>query len=72
MLTDSKILIPYEELREDDLQVGVRVHVTWNPNDNKPEAIGQIIEVRQWERKFPQPEEAATFLNGICRILKST
>lgn len=49
---DFIVLIPGDELREDDLQSGVRVHIVWDPYDSKPEAFGRIVEVRKWRREF--------------------
>lgn len=45
---ENYVAIPYGEIREEDLQIGTRVHVTWDPYDSKPEAIGVITEVRVW------------------------
>ena len=44
----NHVSIPYNEIREEDLKVGRRVHVIWDPNDGKPEATGLITEVRIW------------------------
>ena len=52
------VLIPHTELREEDLIPGARVHVDWDPNDGKPEAIGIITEVRRWPKAFVSPGEA--------------
>jgi hypothetical protein len=46
---EEHIAIPHDEIREEDLKVGARVHVTWDPYDCKPEAIGLITAVRVWD-----------------------
>jgi hypothetical protein len=51
------ILIPYKQLRADDLAVGVRVRVEWDPGDNKPDAVGTITEVRSWTKDYCPPGE---------------
>lgn len=52
------ILIPYTELREEDLVAGVRVHVEWDPYDSKPDAVGTITEVRRWKKEYCRPDES--------------
>lgn len=54
---ETTVVIPYSEIREEDLQVGVRVRVQWDPNDSKPEAIGTIVEVRLWKKEHCRPGE---------------
>jgi hypothetical protein len=61
------IVIPYQELREEDLQAGVRVWVQWDPGDSKPEAVGKIVDTRVWKKEFYLPGEADHDL--IIRLL---
>ena len=53
---EHTVLIPFNELREEDLALGVRVHVVWDPLDNKPEATGTIVELRRSGNQRPYPD----------------
>jgi len=63
--TEDEILIPYKEIREDDLKVGVRVWVMWPPG-TKPDAAGQITEVREWPgiRKIRTMAAISSFMSS--------
>jgi hypothetical protein len=52
------VLIPHTEIREEDLTIGVRVHVEWDPYDSKPDAIGTITEVRRWPKSYCRQGES--------------
>ena len=51
-MEEHVVVIGYKELRQEDLAVGVRVHITWDPCDCKEEAVGIITEIRRWEKTY--------------------
>lgn len=57
-MEEHVVLIPCNEIRQEDLAVGVRVHITWDPYDSKPEALGTITEVRRWKKEYHSTNES--------------